>query len=90
MKHVVGLSLNSDDKNDEERFSLINKKVILSQELECDGENKGVNKDKTVIFAQDITDNSQSYIVDYITETRGTFTRNKKNQAQGVMIFYCE
>jgi len=40
----------SDDKNDEERFSLINNKVILSQELEHDGENKGVNKDKTVIF----------------------------------------
>ena len=53
-------SNNSDDKNDEERFNLINNKVILSQELERDGENKGVNKDKTVIFAQDITDNTQS------------------------------
>jgi len=31
---------NSDDKNDEEKFSHINKKVIVSQELECDGEKK--------------------------------------------------
>jgi hypothetical protein len=54
---------NSDDKNDKERLSLINN-VILSQELECDGENKGVNKDKTVMFAQDITDNTQSDSVD--------------------------
>ena len=28
---------NSGDKNDKERFSLINNNVILSQELECDG-----------------------------------------------------
>jgi hypothetical protein len=38
--------------------------VILSQELECDGKKKGVNKDKTVIFAQDITNNTQSDSVD--------------------------
>jgi hypothetical protein len=55
---------NSDNKNDEERFSLINNKVILLQELECDGENKGVNKVKTVILAQDITNNTQSDSVD--------------------------
>jgi hypothetical protein len=36
-----GTSDNSADKNDEERISLINN-VILSEELECDGENKGV------------------------------------------------
>jgi hypothetical protein len=29
---------NSDDKNDEERFSLIDNNVILSQKLKCDGE----------------------------------------------------
>jgi len=52
--------------------------VILTQELECDGENKGVNKDKTVIFAQDITDNTQSDSVDKIIETCRTSTRNKK------------
>jgi hypothetical protein len=69
----------SDDKNDEEKFSLINNKVILSQELEFDGENKGVNKNKTVIFAQDITDNTQSDSVDKILETPGTSARNKKS-----------
>jgi hypothetical protein len=51
--------------------------VILSQELECDGENKGVSKDKTVILAQDITDNTQSDSVDKIIETCRTSTRNK-------------
>ena len=52
---------NSDDKNGEVRFSQIINKVILTQELECDEENKGVNKDKSVIFEQsrDITDNTQ-------------------------------
>jgi hypothetical protein len=52
--------------------------VILSQELECDEENKGVNKDKTVIFEQtrDITDNTQSDGVDKIVETCRTSTRN--------------
>jgi len=35
---------NIDDKNDEERFSLINNKMILSQELVWWGK-KGVNKD---------------------------------------------
>ena len=34
---------NSDDKNDEEKFSQINNKVIVSQELECDG---GEEKEK--------------------------------------------
>jgi hypothetical protein len=55
-------------------------KVILTQELECDEENKGVNKDKSVIFeqTQDITDNSQPESVDKLTETRRTSTRNKK------------
>ena len=35
--------------------------MILTQELECDEENKGVNKDKSVSFEQteDITDNTQ-------------------------------
>jgi len=27
-------------------------KVILTQELECDEENKGVNRDKCVIFSK--------------------------------------
>jgi hypothetical protein len=45
-----------------------------------------------VIFeqTQDITDNTQSDSVDKIKETRWTSTRNKKTQAQGVMIFYDE
>jgi len=29
---------NNSDKNDEEKFRQINSKVIVSQELECDGE----------------------------------------------------
>jgi hypothetical protein len=43
--------------------------VILLRELECDGENKGVNKDETVILAQDITDNTQSDSVDKIVDS---------------------
>jgi len=69
---------NSDDKNAGERISLIKSKVILSEELECDGENKGVSKDKTVIGAEHITDNVQYDSVDKRTEIRRTSTRNKK------------
>ena len=67
-------------KNDEEKFSQINSKVIVSQEMECDGEEKGVNKGETVILeqTQDITDNTQSGNVDMTIETRRTSTRNKK------------
>ena len=43
---------NNGDKNDEEKFGQINSKVIVSQELECDGEKKGVSKDETVILEQ--------------------------------------
>jgi len=52
--------------------------VILTQELECDEENKGVNK--SVIFkqTQDITDNTQPESVDKLIETHRTSTRNKK------------
>jgi len=54
--------------------------VIVSQELECDGEKKGVNKDETVILeqTQDITNNTQTRSVDKTVETRRTSTRNKK------------
>ena len=54
--------------------------MIVSQELECDGEEEGVNKDETVILEQthDITDNAQSGSVDKTVETRRTSTRNKK------------
>ena len=56
---------NNGDKNDE-KFRQINSKVIVSQVLECDGEEEGVNKDKTLILEQteDITDNTQSGSVD--------------------------
>jgi len=37
-------SCNSEDKNDEEKFRQINNKVIVSRELERDGEKKSVNK----------------------------------------------
>ena len=40
----------SDDKNHEGKFSQINNMVVLSQELECVDEEKGGNKDKTVIL----------------------------------------
>jgi len=58
----VSMNNNSDDKNDEEKFSQINNKVIVSQELEYGGENIGVIKVETVILeqTQDITDNTQS------------------------------
>jgi len=71
---------NSDDKNDEEKFSQINNKVTVSQELECDGEKKGVNKVETVILeqTQDITDSTQSESLDKTVETHRTSTRNKK------------
>jgi hypothetical protein len=54
--------------------------VIVSQELECEGEKEGVNKDETVILeqTQDITDNIQSGSVDKTVETLRTSTRNKK------------
>jgi len=40
----------SNDKNLEGKFSQNNNKVVLSQELECVDEEKGGNKDKTVIL----------------------------------------
>ena len=42
----------SDDKNGEVRFSPTINKVILTQELEGDEENKGVNKNKSVILSK--------------------------------------
>jgi len=74
------VSDNSDDKNVEGKYSQINNKVVVSQELECGGRKKGVNKDKTMILeqTQDITDNTQSESVDKIVETRRISTRNKK------------
>jgi hypothetical protein len=39
------VSDNSDDKNVEGMYSHINK-VVVSQELKCGGDKKGVNKDK--------------------------------------------
>jgi hypothetical protein len=70
---------NNGDKNDE-KFRQINSKVIVSQVLECDGEEEGVNKDKTLILEQteDITDNTQSGSVDKTVETCRTSTTNKK------------
>ena len=51
-----------------------------SWSLECDGEEKVVNKDETVILekTQVFTDNTQSGNVDKTIETRRTSTRNKK------------
>ena len=46
----VTTSDNSDYKNDEGKFSQINNKVVLSQELECDGGGGGVNDDKIMIL----------------------------------------
>jgi hypothetical protein len=73
------ISDNSDDKNVEGKYSQINK-VVVSQELECCGDKKGVNNDKTMILeeTQDITYNTQSESVDKIVETCRTCTRNKK------------
>jgi len=71
---------NDGDKNDEDKFRQINCKVIVSQELECDGEEEGVNNDETVIHKQKqvITENTQSGSVDKTIETRKSSTRNKK------------
>jgi len=71
---------NNGDKSDEEKFRQINSKVIVSQELECDSEEEGVNKDEPVILeqTQDITVNTLSGSVDKTVETRRTSTRNKK------------
>jgi len=71
---------NNGDKNDEEKFRQINSKVIVSQKLECDGEEEGVNKDETVILeqTQDITNNTQSGSIHKTVETHRTSTRNKK------------
>ena len=54
--------------------------MIVLQELECDGEVKGVNKDETMILeqTQDVTDNTMSGSVDKTVETHRTSTRNKK------------
>ena len=68
------------DNNGDEKFRQINSKVIVSQELECNGEEKGVNKDENVILEQthDITDNTQSGNIDKTVETHRTSTSNKK------------
>jgi hypothetical protein len=50
---------NSDDKNGEVSFRQTITKVILTQEPECDEENKGVNKYVICEQTQDITDNTQ-------------------------------
>jgi len=62
------ISDNSADNNVEEKYSQINNKVVVSQELECDGKKKDINRDKTMILeqTQDITDNTQSESVDKI------------------------
>jgi hypothetical protein len=77
------VSDNSDDMNVEGKYSQINNKVGISQELECDGNIKGVNNDKTIILeqTQDITDNTQSESVDRIVETRRTVVEIRKPQA---------
>ena len=82
----------SDDKNSEVMFSQIINKVILTQELECDEENNGVNKDKSVIFeqTQNITDNTQPLSVDKLIETHRTSTRNKKPPSTRGNEFYGE
>jgi hypothetical protein len=41
---------NSEDMNNEGKCGQINNEVVISQELQRDGENNGVNKDKTTIF----------------------------------------
>jgi len=69
--------------------------VIVSQKLQCEGEKKGANKDKTVILeqTQGITENTQFESVDKSAGNWRTSTRNqknKKNQVYGVMIFYGE
>ena len=54
--------------------------MTVSQELECDGKKKSVNKVETVILeqTQDITDSTQSESLDKTVETHRTSTRNKK------------
>jgi hypothetical protein len=56
----------SDNKNHEGKFSQFNNKVLVSQELECVNEEKGGNKDKTVILeqTQDTTDKTLLESVD--------------------------
>ena len=67
--------------------------MTVSQELECDGEEEGVNKDETVILEQteDITDNTQFGSVDKTVETSRTSTGNKKTPSiRGNDFFYGE
>jgi len=66
--------------------------VVVSQELECGGDKKGVNEDKTVVLeqTQDITDNTQSESVDKIVEARRTSTRNKTTPSIRGNDFYGE
>ena len=81
---------NNGDEIDEEKFRQINSKVIVSQELECDGKEEGAYNDETVILeqAQDITDNTQTGSVDKTVETRRTSTRNKKTpRIRGIDFF---
>ena len=58
--------------------------MIVSQELECDGEKKGINKDESVILeqTQDITNNTQSQSVNKTVGTHRTSIRNKKKPPQ--------
>jgi hypothetical protein len=61
---------NSDDKNNDGKCSQINTEVV-SQELQCDGEKNGVNKDKTTISEQspDVVNNTQFESVNNIVDT---------------------
>jgi hypothetical protein len=83
------ISDNSDDKNVDGKYSKINNKVGVSQELECGGNKKEVNKDKTTILeqTQNITDNTQSESVDKIVDTQRTSTRNNKTPSIRGNIF---
>jgi hypothetical protein len=66
--------------------------VVVSQDLQHDGEKHGVNKDKTTISeqSQDNTDNNQSESdKDAIVETRKTSSRIKKiPSTRGDKFFY--
>jgi L-cysteine desulfidase len=83
---------NSEDKNEEGKHSQINTKMVVSQELECDDEKKGANKDKTMTLehSQDIIDNTQFESIHKIVETCRSSARNKKTPSIRGNNFYGE
>ena len=80
-------SNNNDDKNENVRFNQTINKVILTQELECDEVNKGVNKTVICEHPQDIPGNTQPKIDGTVTleQSKDTTDTNQSDCADKIL-----